>query len=171
MVRGIAENVASDLLLASGACCAVAAALWYFVPKSRPWVAGAAVLIVLGIFVVASRSIRPYDALEGVTVLPSPAVVDGLPLKDEYKRDSNGKLLTAVLAEDFEVQGWPAKGGERISFDPWGGLMSWTASREINVWGRRWSAGTRFEGMMREGDHLTVYPPVGEPVTLTRPKP
>lgn len=172
MLRGIAQNVASALISAFAIASIVAVAVAWFSPRTRPWLAGlAGILLVVaaGWYWRSGAAFPEEDRLQGVTILNQPAVVDGIPVQDEIRRHASGKLHSAFLAEDFEVHGWPAKAGTMIAFDPWGGLMEWTASTDVEVWGRRWPAGTRFNGMMRTGEQLIVSPPGEDPVTLTRP--
>jgi len=173
MVRGIAQSVVSGLLILFGAGCVVSAVLYFFFPKLRPWILSAGAFLVLFVASLYLRNFIPEtDKMSGVVELEAPAIIDGLPLQDRYTREPDGRLLTGILSKDHEVQGWPAKGGTRVSFDPWGGLMMWTSSREVDVWGKHWPAGTTFTGMMARGEEMIVNPLDGaEAVTLHRKRP
>ncbi|MBI2689591.1 MAG: hypothetical protein HYX27_25055 [Acidobacteria bacterium] len=175
MVRGIAQNLASDLLVVFGAAFAAGGAIWYFVPKARPWlIGGVAVCFLTVVFAGdqladwARRGSNNAPAPKK-TVLAAPARVDGLPLKDSYLRYDDGKLFVAVLSEDTEIQGWPAKGGEEIVFDSWGLLSAFTASRDLAIWDTAIKAGTLVEGGPAKGLVLTLTLPAGEKVILKKP--
>ncbi len=172
MVRGIAENVVRDLFGAAALLGLLIVAAWFCFPKARTW-AVLGVLCTVGLWVTWQRMPwrAPRSAAEaaGSTPLDRPAVIGGIPIRDSYLLGPDGSLLGGVLDQDFPLDGYPAKAGTKFFRNPYQGLVYWTASREVEIWGAKYPGGTTFDGSIGKDDRIQVFPVEGESFFVARP--
>lgn len=91
--------------------------------------------------------------------LPSDQIVhiQGLPVRDEVYF-FNGYVVSAMLAEDIILQGFPLKGKEYITLYPKGQLKDGSLSEEHSIQGILFAKNTRFR-LDEDGKLLTVATP------------